>query len=78
METMESKIIDMITELQPYVEFDANTNLLEEDVLDSVSALVLIQELEEEFEITIDAEEITDENLKTVENILNLVKSKLK
>lgn len=47
-------------------------------MLDSVSALVLIQELEEEFEITIDAEEITEENLKTVENILNLVKSKLK
>lgn len=47
-------------------------------MLDSVSALVLIQEWEEEFEITIDAEEITEENLKTVENILNLVKSKLK
>ena len=73
MEEIAKKIRDTIMELQPYVEFDHNTNLLEEDVLDSVSILVLIQEMEELFGIMVDPEEITENNFKTLDNIVELV-----
>ena len=73
MEEIARKIRDIIIELQPYVEFEHNTNLLEEDVLDSVSILVLIQEMEELFGIVIDPEEITENNFKTLDNIVELV-----
>ena len=56
------KIKEIIMELQPYVEFDNTTNLLQEEVLDSVSILVLVQEMEDLFEITIAPEEITENN----------------
>ena len=49
MEEKKKKIMDMIAELQPYVEFTETTSLLQEDVLDSVSVLVLVQDMEEQF-----------------------------
>lgn len=77
MEEIARKIRDIIIELQPYVEFEHNTNLLEEDVLDSVSILVLIQEMEELFGIMVDPEEITENNFKTLDNIVELVVRKM-
>lgn len=76
MEEIKKIVTEMIEELQPYEEFDETTNLLGEDVLDSVSVLVLVQELEEEFSITIQADEITGENFETVVSIAELIKAK--
>ena len=67
------KIKEIIMELQPYVEFDNTTNLLQEEVLDSVSILVLVQEMEDLFEITIAPEEITENNFKTLDDIVEMV-----
>ena len=78
MEELISKITSMIEDIQPYVEFDNETKLLDEEVLDSMSVLLLVQELEEEFEITIDIEEVKGENFENVPTIVNLVQSKIK
>ena len=64
--------------MQPYVEFDNTTNLLQEEVLDSVSILVLVQEMEDLFEITIAPEEITENNFKTLDDIVEMVNGKRK
>lgn len=72
------KIKEIIMELQPYVEFDNTTNLLQEEVLDSVSILVLVQEMEDLFEITIAPEEITENNFKTLDDIVEMVNGKRK
>lgn len=76
MDEMVSKVMEMIAELQPYEEFDKTTDLLGEDILDSVSVLVLVQELEEEFSVTITPEEITKENFENVMSVVTLVRSK--
>ncbi|MDD6035827.1 MAG: acyl carrier protein [Lachnospiraceae bacterium] len=76
MEEKKKIISEMIAELQPYVEFDETTDLFDEDVLDSVSVLVLVQELEEEFGIEIAAEEITEYNFKNVNSIISMLQNK--
>lgn len=76
MEEVKKIIIEKITELQPYVDFDENTQLLQEDILDSVSVLVLVQDLEEEYNIIIEAEEITGNNFETVSSIADFICSK--
>lgn len=78
MDKIAEKITEIIVELQPYVEFQHDTNLLQEEVLDSVSILVLIQEMEEIFDITVDPEEITENNFKTLDNIVEMVNRKIK
>ena len=45
-------------------------------LLDSVSVLVLVQELEEEFGIEIAAEEITEYNFKNVNSIISMLQNK--
>lgn len=78
MEEIVKKITDMIVEIQPYMEFEVTTNLLEEDVLDSVSVLVLVQEIEDEFDITVEMEEVTGENFENVLSIAKLAAAKMK
>lgn len=78
MDEVNEKIKEIIMELQPYVEFDNTTNLLQEEVLDSVSILVLVQEMEDLFEITIDPEEITENNFKTLDDIVEMINGKRK
>ncbi len=78
MDEVNEKIKEIIMELQPYVEFDNTTNLLQEEVLDSVSILVLVQEMEDLFEITIAPEEITENNFKTLDDIVEMVNGKRK
>lgn len=77
MEEIVKKITDMIVEIQPYMEFEVTTNLLEEDVLDSVSVLVLVQEIEDEFDITVEMEEVTGENFENVLSIAKLAAAKM-
>lgn len=78
MEEIKKLIIEKIADLQPYVDFDEETKLLQEDILDSVSVLVLVQDLEEEYDITIEAEEITGSNFESVNSIAELVFNKNK
>lgn len=78
MDEVNEKIKEIIMELQPYVEFDNTTNLLQEEVLDSVSILVLVQEMEDLFEITIAPEEITENNFKTLDDIVEMINGKRK
>lgn len=76
MEEIEKKIIELIEEIQPYEEFDKETNLLEGGILDSVALFLLVQEIEEEYDIDIDMEEVNVENFANVRNIVDLVLSK--
>lgn len=71
---MEDRIKQMIEEINPYVEFDKVTCLMEEEVLDSVSLLLLITELEAEFEIEIPLKEVTEDNVRNIISIVELIK----
>lgn len=78
MEDIIVKIKDMIADIQPYIEFGDTTNLWEEEVLDSMSLLLLVQELEEEYGIAIDVEEVNTENFADILHIAKLVVEKQK
>lgn len=77
MEELVKKVTEMIADIQPYIEFDENTNLLEDDILDSVSVLLLVQELEDEFTITIEMDEVTGENFINILSVVKLIQNKL-
>ncbi|MBQ1375397.1 MAG: acyl carrier protein [Clostridia bacterium] len=49
-------------------------NLIEENIIDSFEVVNIVMELEEEFDIEIDAEEVVSENFETVDAITALVK----
>jgi acyl carrier protein len=59
------------------VAIDDGTNLLEEDVIDSLGIFTLVSFIESKFGVSVDAEEVNLENFETVERIAKLVDSKL-
>lgn len=71
------KIKKIIEDIQPYETIDETTDLLAESVMDSVSILLLAQELEAEFDVTIELEEINELNFKNIETIAKLIESKV-
>jgi D-alanine--poly(phosphoribitol) ligase subunit 2 len=77
---MKEKIIDIIIRLTQYEQLRNNSeiDLIEEDILDSLAFIELITELEEEFEIEIQPTQIPSNTWRSVDNIVEMVKSKTK
>ena len=59
------------------VTIEDGTNLLEEDVIDSLGIFTLVSFIESKFGVSVDAEEVNLENFETLERIAKLVDSKL-
>jgi acyl carrier protein len=57
--------------------FADDTSFLEEGIIDSTGVLELITFLEEEFAIKVDDQELTPENLDSVNNVLTFLEAKL-
>ncbi len=59
------------------IDVEDNTNLLEEEVVDSLGIFTLVSFIENKFSVSIDAEEVNLDNFETLESITTLVESKL-
>lgn len=73
MSECERKILDLICEINPYEDINVETELIETGILDSMSILVLVTELEEEYKITINEKMIVPENFTYIKTIAELV-----
>ncbi len=68
------KIIEMVKEELMVNELDLNANLLDDYDIDSIGLIEFIMNLEEEFDIQIEDEEIQE--LKSTEDVIKLVEEK--
>ena len=71
---MKDKIITYLKEEisnEPVDDIDINEDLLGSGIVDSMGMMRLVVFLEKEFQIKIEAEDMTVENFKTVQNIMN-------
>lgn len=67
------RIIEIIKTIKPVANLDANTSLIKDKVIDSLSMIRLVAELEDEFDVDISAQDIIAENFETVSAIYNLM-----
>jgi acyl carrier protein len=58
------------------VVLDDKVSLIDSGVMDSTGVLELVEFLEAQYSIKIDDEELVPENLETIENIINFLKTK--
>jgi acyl carrier protein len=72
---MEEFIIDKIEEIA-FSRVTPSDSLWQEKVLDSITIVELVVELENEFGIKIPFNEIVEDNFETVERIVNYLNSK--
>ncbi len=70
---MKEKIADYIHEINEYEDFEDDTDLFESDILDSLTLVMLISNIEEGLGVFIPEEVVTLENFATVDKIAQLV-----
>lgn len=70
--TME-KLIEILEDLNPGVDYENITDLIDGRYLDSLTILSLISEIEEEFDVEIPTVEIIPANFNSVEKIYELI-----
>lgn len=74
--TLES-IIEILEDVEEDIDYATETALVDDGLLDSFDILQLISSLNEEFDISIPAKDITPENFNSAEAILELVENLL-
>lgn len=67
------KIIEMLTELHPDVDFATAEGLIDDGILESLDIVSLVASIDTEFGVTIPAEEIIPENFNSAEVLWALV-----
>lgn len=74
---MEERILEVVKSIRPDVDFERETALIDDEVLDSFDVIQIVTELMEEFGIFIDADDIEPENLNSLEGIKEMVERKM-
>ena len=67
------EIIEILESLKPGVDYETADNLIDSRVLDSLTILALVPELEDAFDVTIPAVEIVPANFNSAQAIDALV-----
>ncbi len=72
---MKEDILNMIHEINEYEDFDEETDLFDNDILDSLTLVMLIGQIEEKFGIFIPEEVVSVKNFSTVNAMVNVIES---
>lgn len=70
---MKEKILEILKEMDDSVDYAAENALIDDKIIDSLTLTALISELESEFGIEIDMDDIVPENFNTVDAMAELV-----
>lgn len=67
------KLLEILKELHPDVDFATTVDLVDDGILDSLDIVTLVTEIHAEFDVTIPAEEIVPENFNSAEALMELI-----
>ena len=70
---MESELREILEEIRPDIDFDAETQLIDGGILDSFDIVTLVAEINARLDIAIPAEELIPENFNSEDALLELL-----
>lgn len=70
---MEEKLMEILNDLRPDVEFETETKLIDDGILDSFDIVSLVSELNSEFDIEINVMDLEPVNFNSVNAMLELI-----
>jgi Phosphopantetheine attachment site. len=73
MEQMKEKLLEILKDLRAEVEFEKETKLIDDGILDSFDIVTLVAELNAEFDIEINVMDLEPDNFNTVNAMLELI-----
>ncbi len=72
---MKEKILAILSDIRPDIEFENEENLVSDGLLESFDLVQLVATLEEEFDVEIGGRNITKENFDSLDRITMLMES---
>lgn len=70
---MDDRLLEILEDIQPEVDFETCTTLIDDHYLNSLAIISLVAELEEEFDITIPTVEIIPENFNSAAAMWDMI-----
>ncbi|MDD6279187.1 MAG: phosphopantetheine-binding protein [Ruminococcus sp.] len=67
------KLIEILEDIQPGIDYENDTDLIDSHKLDSLSIISLVAELEDEFDVTIPTVEIIPANFNSAKGIWSMI-----
>ena len=67
------ELLEILNDIQPGVDFENETQLIDNHLLDSLSIISLVAELEDTFDLTIPAVEIIPDNFNSAEAMMEMI-----
>ena len=70
---MESRLMEILADIRPDVDFETEKQLITDGILDSFDIVTLVGELEDEFDIKIRPRDLVPENFNSVEQMQEMI-----
>ena len=68
-----NELLEILNEIDDTIDYGTETGLIDDHLLDSFAIISLVRELEDAFDISIDAAEMTPENFNSAANLWKMV-----
>lgn len=72
-DTIKKQVLDILQEINPYEDVDENTNLIEDGFLDSLTLVILVNELERIYHVKIPEKRMKPEMFETISQVSGLI-----
>ncbi len=72
---MREQVLEVLKAVRRDVDFEKETKLIDDDILDSFDIISIVSDLNEKFDVDITADELEPENFNTLDAIVALVES---
>ena len=70
---MKEKLLALLGNVRPDVDFENEKLLIDESILDSFDIITIVQEMNEAFDIDIDVAMLEPDNFNTIEAMMELI-----
>ncbi len=70
---MKEQLLELLSEIRPDVDFEHETLLIDDDILDSFDIIAIVQEMNDTFNVNIDADDLEPYNFNTVDAMVELI-----
>lgn len=67
------KLLEILEDIQPGVDYENCTTLIDDEILDSFAILSIVSELEDAFDVEVTPVEIIPENFNSAQALWNMV-----
>lgn len=71
---MKEKVVEILSDIRPDVDFETETHLITNGVLESFDILSIVAELSDEFDVTIRPKDLVPENFNSVDAMVEMLK----